>query len=430
MSKEAEIYLLSCCFQKPEIVRELDLTSDDFSLENRALYIGLETLRVADKLELNEVIDFFDKQGRFNDYRAISTTLASPEHVQDYAKNIKRDSNSAALARKGQEIIEIASGYGDFSDKLESSLSLFDDLKVEGVSNVVTSDSLAVEYMEHLEKTMNMDGIDGLSTGFELIDDRLQGLKPGELIIVAGRSGMGKSTYALNIACHAAQSIPVVFFSLEMPAKQLAQKSVASLGGVDVNWLKGGMRTDPSQWGLTNEGMSKFRDLNLIIDDSSSQTAQSIAIACKKIPDVGLVIVDHIQLMSGVGNTRAEQIGSNSRSLKKLSKDLNCPVIALSQLNRGVESRANRRPLMSDLKESGDLEADSDIVQLVYRDEYYYPDYPFNRGYAEINTAKFRDGEVGMDILATDLAKSKFKDVTTFSYQPYSEEKKSNGFSG
>ena len=278
------------------------------------------------------------------------------------------------------------------------------------------------EYMEHLERLIELQGLDGLSTGIQRLDEKLGGLKDGELIILGGRPGSGKSSLALNIAHEAAKTKNVLFFSLEMPSKQVVQRSVASLGGVELSWLQGGLRESDEGWAAATEGMSKFRESKLIIDDRSTQTVQSIKIRAKKEKDLRLIVVDHIHLMDGDGKTPNEIVGGITKGLKKLSKELNCPVLALAQLNRGVEQRQNKRPRMSDLRDSGSIEADADLVLFMYRDEYYYEDYPPNRGFAEINVAKFRDGETGTVYIASELNKSRFKDYETFTYQPYGGE--------
>ena len=298
---------------------------------------------------------------------------------------------------------------------------------MEGEKDLKTIQTHVSEYAKELERRLEQEGIDGEESGFTLIDNRLKGLKAGEVYIVAGRPGSGKSTYALNIANHIAKDNKVILFSMEMPSKQVVQRSVAALGNVEINWLKEGLKSSDEGWAGATDGMDKLNNSNLIIDDNGFQTVNSIRVKCKKQGKLSLVVVDYIQLMTGKGNNRTEEVSEISRGLKLLSKELECPVIALSQLNRSVESRKDKRPMMSDLRESGAIEQDADVIQFIYRDEYYYPECETNRGFAEINTAKFRDGEPGKDILSTDLARAKFKNVEHFTYIPYEEQTQQRG---
>jgi len=426
MSNEAEQSVLGALLNKNECLDLISLTTDHFtSLDHKIIYKGILDLYqqgiAFDCITLGEMLTKtgYDNVGIFSYLVELQNNIPSTQNIVSYAKIVKRDYLNKKLKMAGHNIQMIAEEGGDFDKNLESALNLFDALKVEDEKDIITISEHVDNYMAHLENLMELKGLDGLETGFKDIDARLNGLKNGELIIIGGRPASGKSAYALNIANHVAKEHPVIFFSMEMPWKQVVQRSVSSIGKVDMNWLKGGLRYDESQWATAVNGMTLLKGSGLIIDDNGTQTIQSIRIKCKKQKGLKLVIVDYLQLMTGIGGNRTEQIGSLSRGLKKLAKELDCPVIALSQLNRGVESRKNKRPLMSDLRESGDIEADADIIQFIYRDEYYHNDYEHNKGFAEIGTAKFRDGEVGTDFLQTEMHRSLFKDVDVFTYQPF-----------
>lgn len=430
MSKEAELNYLSCVFQKPEIMLEHDISSEDFTdIEYRGLFVGMEFLRDSEKLTEGDVFDFYDKQGRFLEFKDIVAEESNTKHAKSFADIIIRDSNKSELSRIGVNIQEIGKSFGNFDEKLEQALGLFDTLKREGERDTKDIKEHVTEFMSDLERRLELEGVDGLSTGFEVLDKRLQGLKGGELYILAGRPASGKSALALNIANHVAELQPVMLFSMEMPSKQVVQRSVASLGNVDINWLKEGLRSSDEGWTNATEGMRKLKESHLIIDDNGAHTVSTIKIKCKKQKNLGLVVVDYLQLMNGKGNNRTEEVGQISRGLKQLAKELDCPIIALSQLNRGVETRKDKRPMMSDLRESGSIEQDADVIQFIYRDEYYYPEDPTgrNKGVAEIITAKFRDGEVGKDLLGTNLARSQFTKLNNFTYEPYEEKTQQQG---
>ena len=252
-------------------------------------------------------------------------------------------------------------------------------------------------------------------TGYADLDAKLDGgMADGDLIIVAGRPSMGKTAFALGIAEHVSKNAPALMFSMEMVGKQIAIRHGARAGGIPTGRLKDGRRLHDSDWpGITVAAQCAV-DATLFIDDRSGlslQDVQNTARRIKRSHGLGLVIVDYIGLMTGGdGDNRTQQIGSISRGLKSLAKQLGCPVIALAQLNRSLESRPNRRPNMSDLRDSGEIEQDADIILFIYRDEVYNPD-SADRGIAEIIIGKQRNGAIGKVGLAYTDSLTRFGDL-------------------
>ena len=230
------------------------------------------------------------------------------------------------------------------------------------------------------------------------------GLQAGDLVVLAGRPSMGKTALAINMAEHVAlnEGLPVAVFSMEMGAAQLAVRIVGSIGRIDQGHLRTGKLTD-DEWPRLSEAIEKLRSISLYIDESAGLTPGELRANARRLArqcgQLGLVVVDYLQLMSGSagseGENRATELGEISRGLKMLAKELQCPVIALSQLNRSVETRPDKRPMMSDLRESGAIEQDADIIMFIYRDEVYYPDKPEAKGRAEVIIGKQRHGPIG-----------------------------------
>jgi replicative DNA helicase len=242
--------------------------------------------------------------------------------------------------------------------------------------------------------------ITGVSTGFTELDKLTSGLQPGELIIIAGRPSMGKTTLAINIAENAAigRQVPAGIFSMEMSAEQLSFRMLSSIGRISQSRLRNGKLSD-EDWPRVDSAVSMMSNAPIFIDDGGALTptdVRSRARRLKREHGLGLIVVDYLQLMqvSGTTENRATEISEISRSLKALAKELHVPVIALSQLNRSVEQRTDKRPVMSDLRESGALEQDADVILFIYREEVYDKETP-RKGVADIIIAKQRNGPVG-----------------------------------
>ncbi len=271
-------------------------------------------------------------------------------------------------------------------------------------------DTLVVDLLDRVQEMAdNPNDITGVPTGFYDLDRMTSGLQPGDMIVLAARPSMGKTAFAINIAEHVAlnEQLPVAVFSMEMGAAQLAVRIVGSIGRIDQGHLRTGKLTD-EEWPRLTEAIEKLRTISLHIDETAGLTASELRANARRLArqcggKLGLIVVDYLQLMSGSsGNdeNRATELGEISRGMKMLAKELGCPLIALSQLNRSVETRPDKRPMMSDLRESGAIEQDADIIMFIYRDEYYTKDACKEPGVAEIIIAKQRNGPTGVVKLA------------------------------
>jgi replicative DNA helicase len=282
-------------------------------------------------------------------------------------------------------------------------------------------DSLVVDLLDRVEEmSQNPNDITGVATGFYDFDRMTSGLQPGDLVVLAARPSMGKTALAINIAEHVAvnEGLPVAVFSMEMGAAQLAIRIVGSIGRIDQGHLRTGKLSD-DEWPRLTEAIEKLRSISLHIDETPGLTpselranARRLARQCGKL---GLIVVDYLQLMSGSssdGDNRATELGEISRGLKMLAKELQCPVIALSQLNRSVEQRTDKRPMMSDLRESGAIEQDADVIMFIYRDDYYNKDSK-EPGVAEVIIGKQRNGPTGTVKLAFLKPITKFESLAS-----------------
>ncbi|MEY3789972.1 MAG: Replicative helicase [Pseudomonadota bacterium] len=258
-----------------------------------------------------------------------------------------------------------------------------------------------VERIDELYNRENPNDITGVPTGFVDLDRMTSGLQPGDLIIVAGRPSMGKTAFSVNIGEHVStdSGLPVAIFSMEMGGSQLAMRMLGSVGRLDQHRLRTG-RLNDEDWPRLTHAIQKMNDAQIFIDETPALSSIELRARSRRLArqcgKLGLIIVDYLQLMSAnsPGENRATEISEISRNLKGLAKELNCPVIALSQLNRSLEQRPNKRPVMSDLRESGAIEQDADLILFIYRDEVYNPDSP-EKGMAEIIIGKQRNGPIG-----------------------------------
>jgi len=313
-------------------------------------------------------------------------------------RGLRRDLYSATLTAR-----VILDDESDIQTAHERILSEFEGVQTKKEDEHLWDMSRASkQFLEEMQRRNDSGGeLIGLSTGFEHLDERLSGMRGGDLIIVAGRPSMGKTTFAMNIVEYNAvrASVPCIVFSMEMGASQIIEKMTASLGGVPLKSLRRGALTD-EEWAKFSAASQLIRDASLHIDDRGGLTLAQMRARChevkRKQKSLGLIMVDYMQLMNGKGENRNQEITKISGGLKALAKEFDCPVIALSQLSRGVESRTDKRPMISDLRESGSIEQDADVILFPYREGYYTnPDNPDSM--TEIIFGKIRMGERGSE---------------------------------
>ncbi|MEE6115456.1 replicative DNA helicase, partial [Avibacterium paragallinarum] len=273
----------------------------------------------------------------------------------------------------------------------------------EGPQNIIEILGKTIDKIETLSQSATHNGVTGVTTGFIDLDKKTAGLQPSDLIIVAARPSMGKTTFAMNLCENAALASdkPVLVFSLEMPAEQIMMRSLASLSRVDQTKIRTGQGLDDEDWSKIGSTLGIFKQKpNLYIDDSSGLTPTELRSRARRVyrenGGLSLIMVDYLQLMRApaFSDNRTLEIAEISRSLKALAKELEVPVIALSQLNRTLENRADKRPVNSDLRESGSIEQDADLIMFIYRDE-VYNDNSEDKGIAEIIIGKQRNGPIG-----------------------------------
>ncbi|WP_404419999.1 replicative DNA helicase [Marinospirillum sp.] len=332
----------------------------------------------------------------------------SASNIRAYAEIVRDRSVRRRLIEAANRIAEAAfHPQGRGTDELlnEAEQQVFkiaeERPKFGGPQHITDIAGDVVDMLENMD--VNSSGITGLTTGFSDLDEMTSGLQPADLVIVAGRPSMGKTTFAMNlvenVAVHTGK--PVLVFSMEMPSSQLMMRIVSSLGRVEQNRLRSGNLED-EDWDRITSTVRLIKDTKLYIDDTPGLSPNDMRTRTRRLAreqdsNPALIMVDYLQLMRVPGNSenRTNEISEISRSLKALAKEFSCPVVALSQLNRGLEQRTNKRPIMSDLRESGAIEQDADVIAFVYRDEVYNPDNPENKGLAEIIIGKQRNGPVG-----------------------------------
>ena len=382
----------------------------------------IDIVSVSDVLNYNQKLDIVGGRAFINDlsYKTITTS-----NVEYYARIVQEKAIKRALINAGSEIVSFGYDVNPIDESLDSAEKLIFDIAAnKATSDLVHAKDLVLKAYENIEyRYEHQDELLGTPTGFYDLDDTLNGLQKSDLIILAARPSMGKTAFALNIAQNVAirAKVPVAIFSLEMSKDQLMHRMLCSEAEVDSQRLKTG-NMQSKDWEKLANAMNEFSQAPIYIDDTSGCTITDIRAKCRRLKmqekNLGLVLIDYLQLMEGSGREdRMQQISAISRGLKILAKELDVPVIALSQLSRAVESRTDKRPMLSDLRESGAIEQDADIVMFIYRDEYYRKtedgeeevQRAETKGESEIIIAKHRNGGLGTIKLIFQGNITKFK---------------------
>ena len=347
----------------------------------------------------------FEKVGGFEYLVTLPDKVPTTANVQKYIKIVEEKWTLRNLIKTANEIIDL--GYNPTEDVEDimagAEKKIFDIIQKNSQKTYTPINEVLVESFTKLEELYNRKSkITGVPTGFSDFDNMTAGLQGSDLILIAARPAMGKTAFALNIAAHAAirENVPVALFSLEMSKDQLVNRILCMEAMVDSNKVRTG-KLEEDDWNKLAGVVGPISDSGIYIDDTPGISIMEIRTKCRKLKmekDIGLIVIDYIQLIQGSSNrkngSREQEIAEISRTLKILAKELNVPVVALSQLSRAVEQRPDHRPMLSDLRESGSIEQDADIVIFLYRDDYYNPDSE-EKDIAEIIIAKHRGGSTG-----------------------------------
>jgi replicative DNA helicase len=416
-------------------VGDLLTDSDFYRYEHRLIYSVVGALINATKpADVITVYEQLQAQGKSEEIgglaylNSLAQYVPSAGNIRRYAEIVRERSILRKLVSASDEIATAAfNTQGRAVDRIldEAEQKIFNigeegSRMKEGFQDMK---SLVVQLMDRVQEMAdNPNDITGVPTGFYDLDRMTSGLQAGDLIVLAARPSMGKTSLAINIAEHVAlhEGLPVAVFSMEMGASQLAVRIVGSIGRIDQSHLRTGKLTD-DEWPRLTEAIEKLRNISLHIDETPGLTTSELRANARRLArqcggKLGLIVVDYLQLMSvssGMSDeNRATAVGEISRGLKMLAKELGCPVIALSQLSRGVESRTDKRPMMSDLRESGAIEQDADVIMFIYRDDYYNKDSK-EPGVSEIIISKQRNGPTGTIKLAFVKQLTKFESLAS-----------------
>ena len=406
-SLEAEQAVLGGLMLSPsawDTVSEIVSEEDFYNRAHRVIFAAIaqlaasqnptDALMVIDRLRDSGELEAADGAAYVG---ALPRNIPSAAHVNAYARTVKTKAQERRLAAASMQISELVWEDVPLAEKIDRAGQI-----VSGIGGVEdkgrTLGQILRDSVDALEERFNSEGLTGMPTGFNDLDEMLHGLHPSDLVIVAGRPSMGKTTFAMNIAEHAAlmRGKTVKVFSLEMSDVQLVDRLQCSIGRIDYgHHLSGKLLGD--EWERLTAAVGKLNGANIVIDDTPAlSVAQVRARSRRAMREHGLdlIVVDYLQLMRGDGENRTNQISSISQGLKAIAKELNVPVIALSQLNRECEKRNNKRPMLSDLRDSGSIEQDADVIIFLYRDEVYTPD-SHMQGIGEAIIRKQRKGRTG-----------------------------------
>ena len=385
----------------------------------------VDVITVADKLDARGELEAAGGLGYLTE---LAQNTPSASNIRAYAAAVRERASLRKLIEAAQDIAE-----SGFSPEGRSSDELIDEAerkimqiseqgpKAGGPKDI---NPLLQSAIGRIEELFNSGGdITGLTTGFADLDGMTSGLQPSDLVIVAGRPSMGKTSFAMNLVENAvlSQDKPILVFSMEMPAEQLVMRMLSSLGRIDQTRIRNG-KLEQEDWPKLSAAVSKLKDVPMLIDDTPALTPTEIRSRARRVlrehGHIGMIMVDYLQLMqiAGTSEGRTSEISEISRNLKAIAKEFNCPMVALSQLNRALEQRPNKRPVNSDLRESGAIEQDADVIMFIYRDEVYNEESP-DKGTAEIIIGKQRNGPIGTCRLAFIGQYTRFENLARGSYE-------------
>ena len=403
---------------KDAVISAIEILKDEdfYREDNKSIYAAIIALySKSEPIDIVTVKNELISQGTFERVGGLEYLAELPErvpttaNVEKYIKIVQEKSALRSLIQTSNELIAL--GY-DESENVDSIMDMaekkvFDLAQKKNVKGYTPIKDVLAESLQKIEELYNKKGnVTGISTGFTDLDNITAGLQNSDLIIVAARPAMGKSAFAINIATNAAvkSNVPVAIFNLEMSKEQVGNRILCSEAMIDSNKVRTGQLGDDDWVKLANT-IGSLSEAPIYIDDTPGISIMEIRAKCRKLKlekDIGLVVIDYLQLIQGSGgrnSSREQEISEISRSLKIIAKELNIPVIALSQLARATEKRDDKRPMLSDLRESGAIEQDSDIVMFLYRDDYYNKESE-KRNIAEVIIAKHRGGSTGTVELA------------------------------
>ncbi|MBP8814103.1 MAG: replicative DNA helicase, partial [Laribacter sp.] len=388
----------------------------DHRLIWRAIAKLIDGGRPADVITVSERLESTNELSEVGGLAYLATlaqNTPSAANIRRYGEIVRERSVMRQLVTVGTEIVESAfhpmgRDAAQLLDEAEGKVFKIAESTAKSEQGFLAMPEILAEVTDKIDLLYsrdNPDEVTGVPTGFIDLDEKTSGLQPGDLIIVAGRPSMGKTAFSMNLAENVAihTGLPVAVFSMEMPAAQLATRMLGSVGRLDQHKLRTG-RFNDDDWDRFGKAVGVLAETKIHIDETPGLTALELRARTRRLArqyggKLGLVVIDYLQLMSGSAHAtqqnRTAEISEISRSLKSLARELSVPVIALSQLNRSVEQRPNKRPMMSDLRESGAIEQDADLIIFMYRDEYYNPDSP-DKGLAEVIIGKHRNGPTGI----------------------------------
>jgi replicative DNA helicase len=403
--------------QSLDKIGDLVFTDDFYRQDHRIIFKHILTLieknQPADIVTIGESLDQnneLNTVGGLEYLGILAESTPTSANIRGYAQIVRERSIMRKLVEVGTDIVDSAfSPQGKDAQQLldESEAKIFHIAEAgkkdkTGFADIKILLPEVAKRIDELYKLDNTSGITGVPTGYKDLDMMTSGLQPGDLIIIAGRPSMGKTSLALNMCEHVSvdNGLPTAIFSMEMGSTQLVSRLIGSVGKLNQHKMRT-VQLEDEDWEKLSDALGQLNEAPIFIDEGSALNPYEVRARARRLNKqcgkLGLIVIDYLQLMASANSgseNRATEISEISRSLKSLAKELNVPVIALSQLNRSVEQRPDKRPVMSDLRESGAIEQDADVIMFIYRDEVYNPDSP-DKGIAEVIVGKQRNGPVG-----------------------------------